>query len=90
MYAVEGNFGGTATFVLGAYNPATNFNLGTYGVDVEGGIVWAVLNHNSEFSVVPEPSTGSLAMGAGALLLIATLWRRRVSARAAMFGTDFR
>ncbi len=76
--AVEGNFGGTATFVSGAYNPATDFHLGTYGVDINQGVVWAVLNHNSEFSVVPEPSTWLLlAFG----LLTLTAFPRRGSAR---------
>ncbi len=72
--AVDGNFGGTVTFVSGAYNPATDFHLGTYGVDIEQGVVWAVLNHNSEFSVVPEPSTWLLlAFG----LLTLTVFPRR-------------
>jgi hypothetical protein len=72
--AVLGNVGaggGTGIF-LGAVaydpnNPAHNV-LGAYGVDPSsptGGVVWAVLNHNSEFAVIPEPSTlvaGGLAM----------------------------
>ncbi len=37
--------------------------LGSYGVDPSSGAhdVWAVINHNSQFAVVPEPSTLLLA-----------------------------
>jgi len=68
--ALEGNSGGTPTMNLGAYNPATDFVLGNWGVDTDANNVWAVLNHNSEFSVVlvPEPSTGILAIFGLALL----------------------
>ena len=43
-------------------NPASLSNadlaalLGSYGVDTTGHDVWAVINHNSQFAVVPEPS----------------------------------
>jgi hypothetical protein len=38
--------------------------LGSWGVDVSDDEVWAVLNHNSEFAVVPEPaSIGLVAVG---------------------------
>ena len=66
--ALEGNSGGTPTMKLGAYNPATDFVLGNWGVDTDANNVWAVLNHNGEFSVVPEPSTGLLAIFGLALL----------------------
>ena len=39
----------------GSFNATTM--LGAYGVDTTGGSVWAVVNHNSEFAAVPEPST---------------------------------
>ena len=55
--AISGNTGGTPNFVLGAY---TNQGLGSYGVDVTNHNVWAVLNHNSDFAVVPEPATWAL------------------------------
>ncbi|HEY5707752.1 MAG TPA: PEP-CTERM sorting domain-containing protein [Terrimicrobiaceae bacterium] len=56
--AVSGNTGGAPFFAGdGAYDPATGFVLGYYGLDTASNTVWAVLNHNSEFAVVPEPST---------------------------------
>ena len=49
--AVLGNTGGTLHFVNGAYDPASDFHLGYYGIDVAHSAVWAVVNHNSEFVV---------------------------------------
>lgn len=71
--AVDGDIGGTATFVNGAYNAATDFHLGTYGIDVTQGAVWAVVDHDSDFAVLaptpaPEPSAGLLSgLGLAAL-----------------------
>lgn len=54
--------------------------VGAWGVDVSSGAVWAVINHNSDFSAVPEPQTW-LLVGIGVAFL---LWgRRRRSARMA-------
>ncbi len=50
--------------------------LGTYGVDPNTNTVWAVLNHNSEFAVIPEPSTLVFA-GWGLLGLAGVALRRR-------------
>jgi len=51
--AVDGDSdgGASAHFVLGAYDPTVDFNLGWYGVDTTNNTVWAVVNHNSIFSV---------------------------------------
>lgn len=68
--AVTGNFGGAAFFAGDhAYNPLTDFQVGTYGVDTANQTVWAVLNHNSDFAVVPEPRTALLFLASGLFLL---------------------
>ncbi len=62
-------------FVLehgGAFNASTM--LGAYGVDTTTGSVWAVLNHNSDFAVVPEPASVFLISAALGCLLF---FRRR-------------
>jgi hypothetical protein len=51
--------------------------LGSYGVDVYDHDVWAVVNHNSQFAVVPEPP-GLVLAACGALALCgAAIHRRR-------------
>ncbi|CAN5580088.1 hypothetical protein BH09VER1_BH09VER1_32260 [soil metagenome] len=77
---VNAVFGNTGTnnilFVNGAYD--NNLVLGHYGVDTATGSVWAVLNHNSDFAAVPEPSTVALCL-AGLLILAMLQHRRQVS-----------
>lgn len=52
-------------------------DLGAWGVDTTNNVVWAVLNHNSQFAAVPEPATMAfLAMG-GMAMIGAGLRRRR-------------
>jgi len=46
--AVDMNFGGTKQFVLGPYK--SGYGLGTYGVDLKTGTVWAVINYNNVFA----------------------------------------
>jgi hypothetical protein len=61
--AVLGNTGDSVpNQIFGAFDPATDRVLGDYGVDPIDGRVWAVLDHNSEFSTasVPEPGTWAL------------------------------
>jgi hypothetical protein len=47
--SVDKNFGGTKSFVLGAWNPA--YGLGTYGVDPSTRTAWAVVNYDGDFAV---------------------------------------
>jgi hypothetical protein len=53
--------------------------LGAWGVDGVNQDAWAVVNHNSEFAVVPEPSAFVLA-AFGLLAGVCVLFRRRVAA----------
>ena len=70
--AVYGNIEGTAFFAGDrAYNPLTDFNLGTYGVDTANNTAWAVIDHNRSFAIVPEPGTCALiALGGAAIFFV--------------------
>lgn len=51
--------------------------IGAYGHDEDEGSVWAVLNHNSDFTVVPEPSTWTLLI-LGSLSLLGLYRKTRL------------
>lgn len=51
--------------------------VGAYGVDTASNSVWAVVNHNSDFGVVPEPGTWVLVIVSGCFLLLVR--RRRIT-----------
>ncbi len=55
--ATSGNSDGglSAHYVDGAYNSAADFHLGYYGTD--GTSVWAVVDHASQFAVIPAPAS---------------------------------
>ena len=69
----QGYLGSFANFQI-AYGTDLSTYVGAYGVDDSGDRVWAVLNHNSDFAVIPEPSTW-LLLGTGLSVL---LFRRRI------------
>jgi hypothetical protein len=47
--------------------------LGSWGVDTTNNLAWAVLDHNSQFAVTPEPGTlGLVAVG----ISVAAAWPR--------------
>ena len=71
------NAGAAGQFVgTRAYDEATDLLVGNWGVDTANDVVWAVVNHNSEFAVLPEPGTLAL-LALGELLLGARRTRRR-------------
>jgi len=73
--AIDGNYGTNSNqFYLGAW-PTGDMTLGKWGVNTANHTVWAVVDHNSEFAVVPEPGTLVLLAASGIGLLAA--WRRR-------------
>ena len=75
--AIDGNFGtNVGIFRPGAW-PSGDMTLGDWGVNTANDTVWAVLNHNSDFAVVPEPSTLVLLGVAIGLVGYAWRWRRQ-------------
>jgi hypothetical protein len=76
--AVLGNFGSTNDRFVGVGQWNGDTTLGDWGVNVQTHTVWAVLDHNSQFAVTPEPSTlALLAAGAIGLVGYRSLRRRR-------------
>lgn len=54
--AVDGNTGGAALFAGNrAYNAATDFHLGIWGIDPGHAVAWAVVNHGGTFAVTINP-----------------------------------
>ena len=51
--------GASSTAVAGAYDSATDFNLGTFGVDTANSTVWAVVDHDGTFGVASSDSGSS-------------------------------
>jgi autotransporter-associated beta strand protein len=70
-------FGVASSFVGSGANATADY-LGTWGYDTAGRSVWAVLDHNSSFAVIPEPMTLKL-LGGALLFFILFLQRRRAN-----------
>jgi uncharacterized repeat protein (TIGR03803 family) len=76
VHAVDGNVGiNSGNFEVGAY-PSGDTTLGDWGVNTANQTVWAVVNHDGDYAVVPEPSTLVL-LGAGAVGMLGWGWRQR-------------
>ena len=60
--AALGDSGATPVFVLGAYDPNTDYHLGYYGLDTVNHTAWAVVDYDGTFAVVPEPGTDVIAL----------------------------
>jgi hypothetical protein len=67
--AIDGNSDGGAgsSPVIGAYDPTTDFNLGTYGVDTTNSTVWAVIDHDGTFGVASSDTGSSGGSGTSAM-----------------------
>ena len=51
--AADAGLGGILKFISGAYVPADHHEAGTWGIDRAADVVWAVLQHNSQFAALP-------------------------------------
>ena len=71
--AFEGSFdeyfAGTETCIAGVSKAANSFRVGDWGGDVDNNTLWAAIDHNSQFAVIPEPKTYALLLGLGVLLI---------------------
>ena len=63
------------TDLLGITKEAGTFFVGDFGANLTDNTVWGVFDHNSQFGVIPEPSTYALLFGGVALGFV--FWRRR-------------
>jgi hypothetical protein len=79
------NFQGSYASFLTASNGGNNHTLqdllGSWGVDTANDVAWAIVDHNSEFAVVPEP--GTLALLAAGVAALGVAYRRRKVVKAA-------
>jgi hypothetical protein len=58
-------------------SPILGSQVGSWGVDTTNDTVWAVLNHASNFAVVPEPATMAFLLLGGIAMTTTALARRR-------------
>lgn len=65
---------GTTTSIQGLTKAQGEIRVGDHGGDPNGNTVWAIIDHNSDFVVVPEPSTYALI---GGVISLATVILRR-------------
>ena len=73
--AAAGNFGSSNQHFAGVGPWNGDMTLGDYGVDVQSHTVWAVLDRDGDFAVVPEPGTLPL-LGVAAVGLLSGVRRR--------------
>jgi len=73
--ALSGNTGGSPQFFPRAYNAATDFHVGNFGLDTAKHVVWAVVNHNSKYGVTVVPDPAGTVTPLAQLLNISTRMR---------------
>ena len=61
---------------LGAWGSGYT-TVGQWGVDTVNNVAWAVVNHTSEYAVVPEPATIALLLSAGMAFGLVLIRRKR-------------
>ena len=62
---------GTVTSIPGLTKASGEMRVGDHGGSGRDNTVWAILDHNSDFAVVPEPSTYALVAGVLSLAFVA-------------------
>ena len=67
---LEDYLAGTETSIAGLSKAAGEMRVGDHGGDPVTNTVWAILDHNSDFAVVPEQSTFALFSGLFALIVV--------------------
>lgn len=81
-YFGNGEFVGSYADYLASLDPSERdnlqFQLGAFGFDSSTDTTWAVLDHNSEFAVIPEPQTWSMLLCGIGFLAGWRKFRRRV------------
>ena len=73
--SLEDYIDGTTTSIEGLSKASGEIRVGDHGGWADNNTVWAVIDHNSDFAVIPEPSTYALI--GGIICLISVTLRRR-------------
>tara|TARA_B100001093_G_scaffold366913_1_gene351675 strand:- start:496 stop:1611 length:1116 start_codon:yes stop_codon:yes gene_type:complete len=68
---------GTDTSIAGLSKLAGEIRVGDHGGDHINNTVWAIVDHNSDFTVIPEPSTYAIIFGS--IIGLLTIIRRKLS-----------
>ena len=72
---LEDYLNGTVTSIAGLSKESGQMRVGDHGGDPDTNVVWAIIDHNSDFAVIPEPS--SYALIGGIIGLVVVLLKRR-------------
>jgi hypothetical protein len=79
-YGAVSSWNNYAMAKFGTTNPTSAQlagDMGAWGTDTNAHEVWAIVNHNSTFAVVPEPSSIVIALGFASVGLIGMIRHRR-------------